>query len=137
MEQVSTSKQKRKIKRKLAIGQSESVSRDRIRLLRGPLAEFLKALRPPERLTVSGWADRYRILTSETSAEAGPWSTDRVPYMREPMNCVSDSGVESIIGVFPSQTSKTDSLILNAIGYFMDRAPASMLWVVPSVQIAQ
>src|SRR6266403_629696 len=133
MEQVSTSKQ-RKIKRKLAV---ESLSRDRARLLRGPLAEFLKALRPPERLTVSAWADRYRILTSETSAETGPWSTGRVPYMREPMDAISDPATEAVIAVFPSQTSKTDSLILNAIGYFMDRAPASMLWVVPSVQIAQ
>jgi phage terminase large subunit GpA-like protein len=33
-------------------------------------------------MSVSEWADRYRVL-SFLSAEPGRWRTDRVPYLRE------------------------------------------------------
>lgn len=35
------------------------------------------ALRPLPNLTVSDWADRYRMLSSEASSEPGRWRTDR------------------------------------------------------------
>ena len=38
-----------------------------------------KATRPKSPLTVSEWADKHRLLTSEGSAEAGEWRTSRVP----------------------------------------------------------
>ena len=47
-------------------------------------------LRPQLQITVSQWADTHRFLPS-ASAEPGPWSTDRVPYMREIMDCLSTS----------------------------------------------
>ena len=37
---------------------------------------------PPPELTVDEWSDRYRKLSSESSAEAGQWRTDRVPFQR-------------------------------------------------------
>jgi phage terminase large subunit GpA-like protein len=47
---------------------------------------FLRALRPPPLQTVSEWADANRVLPSSSSAEPGPWRTDRVPYLREVMD---------------------------------------------------
>lgn len=45
---------------------------------------------PPELITVSEWADRYRMLPQKASSEPGPWRTSRTPYAREPMDCLSD-----------------------------------------------
>ena len=36
-------------------------------------AEVLSKLRPPPPLTVSQWADKYRVLSAESSAEPGRW----------------------------------------------------------------
>ena len=46
-------------------------------LMRGALEAF----RPPEKLTLSEWADRYAFLSDESSAEAGRWHT--LPYQKE------------------------------------------------------
>lgn len=39
--------------------------------------------KPPEKLTLSEWADKYRILSPESSSEAGPWRTSRTPYLKK------------------------------------------------------
>lgn len=40
---------------------------------------------PKPRLSVSEWADKNRVLTTESSAEPGPWRTERAEYQREIM----------------------------------------------------
>src|ERR1039457_929264 len=47
--------------------------------------------RPDPLMTVSEWADRYRTLSQRASAEPGPWRTERTPYLREIMDCLSPS----------------------------------------------
>ena len=47
-----------------------------------------QALQPLPNLTVSDWADAYRMLSAESSAEPGRWRTDRAPYQREIMNAL-------------------------------------------------
>ncbi|NBW63965.1 MAG: hypothetical protein EBR33_12820, partial [Synechococcaceae bacterium WB4_1_0192] len=42
-------------------------------------------------MTVSQWADAHRMLSRKGSSEPGPWRTDRTPYLREPMDCLSPS----------------------------------------------
>jgi len=46
-------------------------------------------LRPPPQLTVSEWAERYRMLGSRASAEPGPWRTSRTPYLKDVMDALS------------------------------------------------
>ena len=41
---------------------------------------IISILKPPPKLTIDTWADKYRNLTSKSSAEPGKWNTDRVPY---------------------------------------------------------
>lgn len=41
------------------------------------ISRALQRLRPPPKLTVSEWADEYRYLSPESSAEPGKWRTDR------------------------------------------------------------
>jgi phage terminase large subunit GpA-like protein len=48
-------------------------------------------LKPDPLLTVSEWADRYRVLSQRASSEPGRWRTERTPYLREIMDRLSPS----------------------------------------------
>ena len=91
---------------------------------------------PPENLTLSEWADKKRILSPESSAEPGPWRTKRTPYLKRPMDCVTDPKVKIVTMVASSQVGKTE-LELNAIGYIMEQAPGSILYIHPNLKVAQ
>ena len=61
--------------------------------------EALKFLQPPEDITVSEWADKYRVLDAKTSAMPGPWRTEHTPYLKgirareaHPLAAVTDYG---------------------------------------------
>lgn len=98
---------------------------------------FLEGLRPEQPLTVSEWADRHRRLSSKASAEPGPWRTDRTPYLREPMDCLSsESPVQRVVMMFAAQTGKTEAGS-NWLGYVIDHAPGPMLCVQPTIEMAK
>ena len=95
--------------------------------------DIAKVVAPPPILTVSQWADRYRKLSAESSAEPGQWNTDRAPYQREIMDAINDPECEEIVIMSSAQVGKTE-LILNIIGYFIAYDPAPMLVVQPTVK---
>ena len=97
----------------------------------------LKKLEPPPDLTLSQWADEYRYLSSESAAEPGRWRTDRAPYQREPMDAVTDVHVKKIVLMWAAQMGKTDSLILNATGYYMHYDPSPIMILQPTVEMAE
>jgi phage terminase large subunit GpA-like protein len=93
------------------------------------------ATRPRPILTVSEWADRYRILTSKGSGEPGQWRTARVPFARDIMDDLSlHSPTQRIVLRFASQISKTE-IALCWLGYIIDRAPAPVLVVLPTLEV--
>lgn len=57
-------------------------------------AEVLSKLRPPPPLTVSQWADKYRVLSAESSAEPGRWHTEKAPYQRAIMDVAESVQVD-------------------------------------------
>jgi phage terminase large subunit GpA-like protein len=95
-----------------------------------------KALKPPPKLTVSQWADAYRQLSSESSAEAGKWSTSRAEYQRGMMDAVSDISIETVVLMTGAQIGKTE-LINNVVGFHIHQDPAPMLVVQPTLEMAQ
>lgn len=73
---------------------------------------FLDGLRPDADLTVSQWADQYRMLSSKASAEAGPWRTERTPYLREIMDSMSaNSTVQKLYLWLVRSLAKRNQLI--------------------------
>lgn len=92
--------------------------------------------KPPENLTVSEWADKYRRLSPEASAEPGPWRTRRTPYLKEPMDAFTDPKVRHIVMVSASQVGKSE-IELNMIGYVIDQDPGSILYIQPTIDDAK
>jgi phage terminase large subunit GpA-like protein len=100
-------------------------------------AAFGQSLAPEPLLTVSNWADEYRLLSSTASAEPGRWRTARTPYLREIMDCLSPAHpAERVVVMSGAQIGKTECGN-NWIGYVIHRAPGPMLMVQPTVEIAK
>jgi len=95
---------------------------------------FLRGIKPDPLLTVSQWADEYRFLP-QVSAEPGKFRMSRTPYMREIIDHLSvHDPAQEIIFKKCSQIGATESGN-NWLGYIMDIAPASMLYVMPTDQM--
>lgn len=97
---------------------------------------LVSKLEPPPTLKVSEWADKYRKLSSESSAEPGQWNTSRAEYQREIMDALSDKKTEKIVVMSSAQVGKTE-LINNAIGYFIDYDPSPIMFLMPTVDLAK
>lgn len=91
---------------------------------------------PPENITVSEWADKYRRLSAENSAEAGKWKTNRTPYLKEVMDAFTDPHVSHLVIVAASQVGKTE-MLLNMLGYVIDIDPGPAMFVVPTLDNAR
>lgn len=107
-----------------------------LRSTRKTFSRAFASYRPPEDIRVSQWAERYRVLSRESSAEAGPWRNTRTPYMVEPMDAFNDPRVKEIAVVAMSQTGKSE-LELNIIGHIIHQDPASILYVQPNIEEAK
>lgn len=93
-------------------------------------------LPPPPTLTVSEWADQERVLGPEETSEPGRWRTDRLPYLKEIMDAVSNPEVRTVVVKGSARIGKTE-FENNVIGYHIDQDPSSMLLVYPSDQKAK
>lgn len=91
------------------------------------------ATRPRERLPVSEWADRHRLLSSKQSGESGRWRTARNPILREIMDAMSlHSPVREIVVMKSSQVGVTEAMV-NVIGYVMNHAPCPVMVLMPTL----
>jgi phage terminase large subunit GpA-like protein len=86
----------------------------------------LSCLQPRPRVSLPEWADAHLYITS--GPEAGRWRTSRTPYLRGPMEAVSDPKIEQIVIMAAAQVGKT-SLLLAAVGYYVAQDPSSILVV--------
>lgn len=98
-----------------------------------PLAiqpEEKEAARPARPMTIIEWAESRYILPSETAELAGLWSCEIVPYLREVLEALSDTGTRRVTLKKCSQCGATESCNI-LIGRTVDEAPAPTLMVMP------
>jgi phage terminase large subunit GpA-like protein len=112
------------------------IKAQRAKLKKALEAAMRETMKPPPKLRISEWADQYRQLSSESSAEAGTWSTSRAEYQRGMMDAVSDKSIETVVLMTAAQIGKTE-LINNVVGFHIAQDPAPMLVVQPTLEMAQ
>ncbi len=98
--------------------------------------DALQLMNPPEQITVSEWAEKYRMLDSKTSAIPGPWSNDITPYLVGVMDEFNNYETQKIIFVKPTQVGGTEAL-QNMIGYIVMQDPAPTMIVYPTEILAK
>ena len=94
-----------------------------------------KSLAIPEPLTVSQWAERYRIL-DDSSNISGKWSNEITPYLAEIMDSFNDPGIREIYFCKPTQVGGTEALI-NILGYLLMNSPSPTMIVYPNDDLAK
>ncbi|MEA5057762.1 MAG: phage terminase large subunit family protein [Anaerotignum propionicum] len=100
-------------------------------------SRIFSVLAPPPDMTISEWADEYRRLSSESSAEPGRWKTSKAPYQREIMDAICDMKIQKVVVMSAAQIGKTDALVLNPIGYYMHYDPSPIMVLQPTIQMAE
>lgn len=95
----------------------------------------VQVIRPRERLPVSEWAEKFRILPDGNSIP-GPWRNSVTPYLVEIMDSFSDDQVETTIYVKPTQVGGTSSME-NMLGSLVDQDPGPTMIVYPSDDLAE
>ena len=88
------------------------------------LENLLAGLRPPPDMTISQWAEKYRILAGTASSEPGRWSNARTPYLVEIMDELSpQSSATDVVFMKGSQIGGTEVLINTAL-YYIKHCPS-------------
>ena len=93
-------------------------------------------LQPPERLTVSQWAEKYRYVNN-TGSYVGFWKNSTTPYMVEPMDMLNSQYHDGVILVAPAQCGKTDALVVNWCGFTIASDPMDMLIINPTSEMSR
>jgi phage terminase large subunit GpA-like protein len=97
--------------------------------------ERARVFTAPPILTVSQWADTYRVVPSY-SAEPGRWVTDKTPYLRAVMDSFSDPSVNKVVFMKCARIGATEAG-LNIVGHFIDQDPSPIFIVQPTVDDAK
>ena len=91
--------------------------------------------RPPD-LLPSEWAERYRVLPSETGDASGPWRNSTAPYLVDIMDTAADPAYREIVVMGASQTGKTE-VEVNLIGCTVHLRPQPIVIVLPTQNAAE
>lgn len=68
-------------------------------------------------MTISEWADKYRILAGEGTPFPGKWRTSRTPYLRAIMDALSPhSGIAKVVFMKGTQLGATE--VANNVAFF-------------------
>jgi phage terminase large subunit GpA-like protein len=96
-----------------------------------------RALRPDPIRSCWEWADQCRILPPESGSPVpGPYRTELVPYLREPMEVMSLAHPAERVTFKKSAQVGASDAALNLLGQIMSETPAPTLVVTPSIQVA-
>ncbi len=91
----------------------------------------MKLMRPPPDRAAWLWSKEKRILPPG-SAEPGAFNPHRAPWTIGITEAIKDPTYKSITAVMGSQMSKTDGVIINAIGWKLDDDPQPILYIGPT-----
>src|ERR1700675_2905904 len=86
--------------------------------------------KPPPRLTLVEWSDRFRRVAAKTSASPGIWKTSSQPVCFGPMTAILDHDTSVVSIMAGTQILKTEFL-LNVAAYFIHQDPSPILFVQP------
>lgn len=92
---------------------------------------------PEAELTVCEWAEKNIVLSSKSSAEAGPFRSSRTPYVKEILESLSPtSEAQRVVWMAGAQVAKTQSG-LNWLGAIIDMWPGPTLLVEPTLELSK
>jgi len=95
---------------------------------------FARAFAARERLTVSQWAERHRVITGGDNA--GPWDNNVTPYLVGVMDAMSDPAVRRVSFMKSEQVGGTEA-IFNMVMWSVSERPGPLLYIYPNQDVAR
>lgn len=96
--------------------------------------ECFKALLPPERITTTDWANKYRFFHPSEGATQGRYKCSEIPYLTWPGNphqALDDTKVYEVVCQKSAQVAWTTGVLGNYIGKRITHEPAPILIMFP------
>ncbi|RAW91464.1 MULTISPECIES: phage terminase large subunit family protein, partial [unclassified Photorhabdus] len=91
-------------------------------------------IRPPEPLSLSVWANKYAVLSKETSAQTGRFRS--FAYQDGMMDAITDPTV-TYVSVMKSARVGYTKILDHVVGYYLAHDPSPILVVQPRVEDAE
>lgn len=92
-----------------------------------------EGLRPDPDITVSAWAEQFRIVSADSGSPfPGRWDPRRVPYVREVMDCLSPSHPSRRVVTKKGAQLAFSECGVNLFGMVAHQAPAPMVYLLPT-----
>ncbi|TDB48237.1 phage terminase large subunit family protein [Photorhabdus khanii] len=91
-------------------------------------------IRPPEPLSLSAWANKYAVLSKETSAQTGRFRS--FAYQDGMMDAITDPTV-TYVSVMKSARVGYTKILDHVVGYYLAHDPSPILVVQPRVEDAE
>lgn len=95
---------------------------------------FAQAIFIKPKLTLTQWANQYRVLSKESSALFGRF--EALSYQIEPMNAISNPDIAEVVLMWGAQLGKSE-ILNNTIGYYIHQNPSPILFLLPSEDMAE
>ena len=89
---------------------------------------------PPPKLSLSQWAERYAVLSKETSAQTGRFKA--FGYQTGMLDVVTDPTVDTITVMKSARVGYT-KMLDHVVGYYLHQDPSPVLVVQPRVEDAE
>jgi phage terminase large subunit GpA-like protein len=97
---------------------------------------FAAALRPPDEMWIDVWGEQ-NIVLGPLTPEPGPWRTDRTPYVRDILRCMSPAHpCRSVNWIAGTQLAKTTAEMIIA-AYYTHQVPSSVMATLPDKMLAE
>lgn len=100
----------------------------------GELRQRRSDVRPPEPLSLSEWANKYAVLSKETSAQTGRFRS--FAYQDGMMDAITDPAVTQV-SVMKSARVGYTKILDHVVGYYLAHDPSPILIVQPRVEDAE
>lgn len=99
--------------------------------------QWAAGLRPDPLLSLREWSDEHAIISTREGAEPGKYRTDRTPFWREVMECMSVTHPATTVVVRKGTQIGFTKTGTNWLGYIMHHVPGPCMVVQPTVNLAK
>lgn len=99
------------------------------------LLSVLDALKPPRPLSVAAHARAHRWVPSAETGQLQKWDDTLAPYLTEPMEALTQPGIDTVAIVGPGACGKT-MIAENRVLHAIHAEPANLLWYLPTEPLA-
>lgn len=98
---------------------------------------FVEAASPADDLLPSQWAEKYRIVSAESTGRTMPWKNDLAPYMVEPMDTFHPScPSEMTVVMKPVQVTASEAMN-TMMGWICQQEKQSLLMLQPTIEVME